>query len=100
MVLVFTLVVSIAVGVLFGLAPALQVSGINLMDELKAGGKMARTALLLRTFANLRAIDVGSQVEKVLTASVQLPVKKYRTPEQALGFCSPCQESGTTGPPS
>jgi putative ABC transport system permease protein len=125
MVLVFTIVVSIAVGILFGLAPALQVSGINLMDELKAGGKMARTAshrgrlvrnslvaaeialslallagaaLLLRTFANLRAVDVGAQVEKVLTASMQLPVKKYKTPEQVLAFCSPLVESLAAAP--
>jgi putative ABC transport system permease protein len=124
-VLAFTLAVSIAVGVLFGLAPALQISGINLMDELKTGGKMAHTAsnhgrlvrnslvaaeialslsllagaaLLLRTFANLRAVDVGARVEKVLTASVQLPAKKYQTVEQTLGFCSRLVESLAAAP--
>jgi predicted permease len=112
-VLAFTLGVSVLVGLLFGLAPALQTSHINLSDELKSGGKMAATAttrnrllrdvlmtgeiavslallasagLLLRTFANLREVNPGVRMAGVLTARVLLPSKKYATPEQQRLF--------------
>jgi predicted permease len=102
-VLAFTFLVSIAVGILFGLAPAIQVSRLKLIDELKSGGKSAHTAsirshflrnalvtseialslallagaaLLLRTFVNLRAVNVGVKAENALTAAIQLPEKK------------------------
>jgi putative ABC transport system permease protein len=124
-VLVFTVLVSIAVGILFGLAPAIQVSRLKLIDELKSGGKSAHTAsirshflrnalvaseialslalvagaaLLLRTFANLRAIDVGVKAENTLTAAIQLPAKKYPTPEEVRGFCARLVESLASAP--
>ncbi len=115
LVLAFTFLVSIAIGILFGLAPALQVSRIRLMDELKSGGKLANTAaarghflrnalvtveialslallagaaLLLRTFVNLRAVDIGVNADQALTAVIQLPEKKYPVPEKTWGFCT------------
>jgi len=42
--------------------------------------------LLLRTFANLRATEVGVRGEHVLTASVRLPENKYKTFEQGRAF--------------
>ncbi|MGA2261630.1 MAG: ABC transporter permease [Acidobacteriota bacterium] len=114
MVLAFTLVISIAIGILFGLAPAIETSQINLIDELKSGGKLAHTAsrrsrlvrnalvaaeialslallagaaILLRTFENLRAVNLGVNAEQVLTGALLLPAKEYPTPEKTRGFC-------------
>ncbi|HEV3220972.1 MAG TPA: ABC transporter permease [Candidatus Acidoferrales bacterium] len=103
-VLLFTLLVSVAIGVLFGMLPAVQTSQFKLSEDLKAGGKKAFTAsargrlvrdglvavevglslallagagLLLRTFADLRRVDIGVKTENVLTAAVQLPENRY-----------------------
>ncbi len=113
-VLAFTFLVSIAAGVLFGMAPAIQISRTSLIDELKSGGKwapasssrghmlrnvlvtseialslalLAAAALLLRTFANLRAVDLGVKAKTVLTAGIRLPEKQYATAEQTGVFC-------------
>jgi putative ABC transport system permease protein len=112
-VLLFTLGVSVVIGLLFGLAPAIQTSHINLSEELKSGGKMAATVttrsrvlrnalvvtevalslallasagLLLRTFSNLRDVKVGTNTERVLAASVLLPAKGYASPDQQRNF--------------
>lgn len=112
-VLGFTLVVSVLIGLLFGLAPAIQSAQINLVDDLKSSGRMASTvsrgtrvlrntlviteialslallagaALLLRTFANLRAVDLGVNTDKVLTASVLLPQAAYGSYDKQVAF--------------
>ncbi len=110
--LLFTLVVSVVVGALFGLAPALQSSAVQSGDALKSKGAinaMSRrgtwlrsalviseialslalligAGLLLRTFANLRATKVGVRPEGVLTASVRLPDKQYKGFEEGRVF--------------
>ena len=104
--LLFTFGVSMLVGILFGLMPAIQSSSVDTRDALKSKGTLAANTsrrgqwlrdafvvseialslalligagLLLRTFANLRATDVGVRAEKVLTASVLLPPNRYKT---------------------
>ena len=112
-VLLFTLGVSVIVGILFGLMPAIQTSQVKVYEELKSGGKMAFTAnkggriarntlvvveialaltlltgagLLIRTFSNLREVNIGVRGENVLTASVLLPANKYATADLQEGF--------------
>jgi predicted permease len=108
--LLFTFGVSLLVGILFGLVPAIQSSSVDSRDALKSKGTVAASTsrrgqwlrdafvaseialslalligagLLLRTFANLRATDVGVRPAKVLTASVLLPRNRYKTFDDA-----------------
>jgi putative ABC transport system permease protein len=105
-VLLFAAGISILVGILFGLAPALQASELSLNQELKAGAQAilsaARTrqilrdglviaeisvtvallvgaGLVLRSFAHLRSADIGVNPYNVLTISFNLPEAKYPT---------------------
>ena len=111
--LLFTFGTCLVVGVLFGLAPALQSLSVNSAEALRARGPESGAAggrghwlrsmlmaaeiglslalligagLLLKTFANLRATDVGVRGEHVLTSSVRLPGNKYQTFDQIRGF--------------
>jgi putative ABC transport system permease protein len=105
-VLAFALGVAILTGLLFGLAPAIHAGRQNLHEELKSGGKGAGmgaspnrwlrdalvvgevslslalligAGLLLRSFARLRAVNVGVRPENVLTAKISLPASQYKT---------------------
>jgi len=105
-VLGFTLLVSIASGVAFGLAPVWQAWRTELSEALKQGGPragcglgaerfrgtlvafemalalvlLAGAGLMLRSFARLVEVDPGFQAERVLT--VDLPLPGFRIPER------------------
>jgi predicted permease len=111
-VFLFTLVVSVATGVLFGLAPALQASRTDPREGLHKGGRAATggghqsrlrnalvisevglacvlligAGLMLRSLLNLMRLDPGFQTEHVLTAKLSLPHERYKTPESLLHF--------------
>jgi len=112
-VLLFTIGLSILVGVLFGLAPAFQTSALNLSEELKSSanavvsptsaGRFLRSALtvgeialslallvgaglLLRTFAEMRTAKIGAETDNILTMRLNLPEAKYKTAAQMIGF--------------
>jgi putative ABC transport system permease protein len=101
-VLAFTLCVSVAIGLLFGLLPALQATRPDLSATLKEGGRLSagrphertRRALLvsevalalvlligaglmLRTVGQLINVDPGFDVENLLTARFELPTTPY-----------------------
>src|SRR5262249_5427345 len=98
----FTLLVSVVTGVLFGLAPALQVSRPNLTDALKESGRttaglrrnrlrsalivsevalslvlLVGAGLMIRSFAKLNEVDPGFKPGQVLTLGVSLLRAKY-----------------------
>ena len=97
-VLLFALVVSVATGVFFGLAPAIESRFINLVDALKGGDRDGGTAgrhrvrrvlvtaevalavmlvigagLLVRTVENLTRVDAGFDRSRMVTFSLTLP---------------------------
>jgi putative ABC transport system permease protein len=95
--LAFTAAVSIAAAVLFGLAPALQLSRIvpiarstigrgnrrlaNLLvvAELAIALMLAvGAALLIETLIHLQAVDPGFSSRGILTANLSIPISKYQ----------------------
>jgi putative ABC transport system permease protein len=102
-VLLFTAVVAVGTGVLFGVAPALRAARTRLVASMQEGVRTAgpsrarrgftsalaaseialavvlvtAAALLLQSFWRLRAVDPGFAAERVLTVRVNLPVARY-----------------------
>ena len=111
-VLAFTLLISLATGLLFGLAPAIRTMKENLVDALKDGIRGGSEAtvknrtrsllvvfesaiavllligagLLIRSLVALQNVDPGFDPNNVLTLRVDLPRQKYNTPEKASNF--------------
>jgi putative ABC transport system permease protein len=112
-VLAFTVLVSMVVGVLFGLAPALQASNADLNEELKSSAQavvspmgwqrmlrdglviveiaaslalLTGAGLLLRSFSKMRSADTGIQPQNVMTMAIILPQQKYQTPASRREF--------------
>jgi putative ABC transport system permease protein len=110
-VLAFTLAASLITGILFGLAPAWQVSRRRSAAALKEGGRSSTTSggrwvrsgllvvevalsivllvgatLLLRSFARITSIDPGFDPQGVLAFQVQLPQTTYGGDPQRIAF--------------
>src|SRR3984885_3725337 len=112
-VLLFTLLISLVSGTLFGLAPALRISHIDLQSALKQGGRgdavagavwgrgkslrkslvvcelalsvllLIAATLLIRSLANLQSVSPGFNPKKVLTMELAMTGGRYRQ-EQAV----------------
>ena len=110
-ILAFSFALSLVTGLIFGLAPALQSSRLDLNDVLKEGGRHAsgtashrlRSALVVSEIAlavvllvgaglmmkslwRLLNTNVGFKTENVLTMTVVLPPAKYTDPNQQINF--------------
>jgi putative ABC transport system permease protein len=111
-VFLFTLAISILTGLLFGVAPALQASKMDLNEGLKESSRggtvsprrhrmrallvvsevalslvlLVGAGLMIRSFSRLLAVDPGFKADHVLTAFVSLPVSKYPRREAQTAF--------------
>jgi putative ABC transport system permease protein len=110
-VLSFTLLISLLTGVVFGLAPALQVSKPDLTDALKDSGKgsaglkrqrarkvlviaeialalvlLIGAGLLMKSFQQLQQVTLGFNPSQVFMANVSLGSAKYREEPQQINF--------------
>ena len=116
-VLLFTFLISLATGLLFGLAPAFRTLQVNLIDSLKEGVRGAgestlrnRTrsllvvfesaiavmlligaGLLVRSLIALQSVDPGFDANNVFTMRVALARNKYDTPEKTTNFFTELQ---------
>src|SRR6266540_525159 len=110
--LLFTLGVSLAAAILFGMAPAAQVSRLDLNRALREEGRglvvsagsariqralvvsevalavmlVIAAGLLLRSFDRLLRIDPGFNVKNLLTVNIDLPASRYRDNPRVIAF--------------
>src|SRR5215469_7559285 len=123
-VLLYSLTLSLATGLLFGLAPIFQAFSRSPSESLKQGGKTTASGdgglrlrslltvseialsmvlligagLLTRTFVGLLNIKPGFETENILTAKVTLPKYSYPDSRQQADFYTRLLEGITTLP--
>ena len=111
-VLLFNVVVSLSTGIVFGLIPAMRISGLNLVSSLKNGGGqsgvgsggqrvrdvlvvsevalaivlLAGAALMVRSFENLMHLDTGFRADHVLVLRTPVQMEKYDTQARRTAF--------------
>ena len=111
-VLVFTLGLSVLTGLIFGLAPALTATKLDLNVSLKDGARavsgsrrqhrlrgalivlevalalilLTGSGLLLKSFVNLRTVELGFNPDRLLTMTLRLPFNNYKEPAQRVSY--------------
>ncbi|MDQ3918701.1 MAG: ABC transporter permease [Acidobacteriota bacterium] len=111
-VLAVTTLTSLATGIFFGLAPALQLSRLDLNEVLKEGGRsmtegasrrrtrsllivsevalsvvlLVGAGLMIRSFLRLLDVRLGFDPDHTLTMQVSLPPSRYTEPRDVAGF--------------
>jgi predicted permease len=111
-ILIFTILASVATGILFGLAPAFGSMARNLNDALKEGARnssedrgnnrlrqllvvseislalvlLVGAGLLIRSYSRLQSVEQGFNPHNVLTAQIALPQAAYPDPAQRVAF--------------
>lgn len=111
MVLLYGFAATLLTGLLFGLAPAVRASRVDLIDSLKSAGKstggrsrhglrhvlvtaemalafvlVVGVALLGKSFVRLMHVDLGYDPHNVLTLSTYVYGQRYRAPEAELAY--------------
>ena len=110
-VLAFTIALSVATGLLFGLAPAFRLSRADVTAALKSAGPtqtvrsrffnllvvvevalafvlLAGAGLLVKSFVRLTSVDPGFKPDSILTVSVTLPEGTYTTSQEMRRFAT------------
>lgn len=110
-ILAFSFGLSVITGLIFGLAPALQSSRLDLIEALKEGGRqtaagashrlrsamvvteialavvlLVGAGLMMKSLLRLLQTNVGFETENLLTMTIVLPPSKYTEPGKRVGF--------------
>jgi putative ABC transport system permease protein len=110
-ILTFSVVLSLLTGLVFGLAPALQSSRLDLNEALKEGGRqtsagtghrlrsamvvteialavvlLVGAGLMMKSLLRLLQTNIGFKTENLLTMTVIVPPSKYTQPNQQISF--------------
>jgi predicted permease len=104
--------ISILTGILFGIAPALQISKSNVTENLKEGGRsgsggkragrmtdtllvgqigltivlLVGAGLMIRSFLITQRFDIGVDTTNLITVQITLPSARYPQPADRLAF--------------
>lgn len=123
-VVVFTLLLSVATGLVFGVVPALYASRANPQSVMRESGRtfagdrkgqlarralvvgevalaltlLAGAGLLVRSLRAIQEVDPGFRAENMLTFQVALPDAKYPESEQTTAFFSQLLEGVRAAP--
>lgn len=110
--LAYLAAISLGTGMLFGLAPALRLAGLNVNLSLREGGRgssgsrrgrhlsgalvvlemalamvlLTGAGLMIRTILNMRSVNPGVNVKNVLVMRLFLPDAKYPHPADQISF--------------
>jgi putative ABC transport system permease protein len=111
-VLGYLIAISIGTGLLFGLAPALRLSKLDVNANLKDGGRgatgggrgkhlssllvtgemalavvlLAGAGVMIRSFLKIHSADMGVNISNLLVGSVNLPAEKYVAADAMISF--------------
>ncbi len=111
-VLAYLIAISIGTGLLFGLAPALRLSKLDVNASLKDGGRgatgsghrkhlsaflvtgemalaivlLAGAGVMIRSYLKIHTADMGVNTANVLGGTLNLPSDKYPRPEDKISF--------------
>ncbi len=111
-VLWYLIAISAGTGVLFGLAPALRLSKLDINVQLKDGGRgatvgargkhlsavlvatemalavvlLAGAGVMIRSYLKIRSAEMGIDVTNLLGAAINLPAARYPRPEDRISF--------------
>ena len=120
----FFALVCLGTGIIFGLAPALHATKVDVNEILKEGGRsgtagvrarrwtgalmvtelvltvvlLAGAGFMMRNFVTMYRLDMGVDTSKLLTMSLALPDRKYPALEQRLAFYERLQERLKSNP--
>jgi len=109
-VLLFTLLISVFTGLVFGSFPAIKLVRTNINSELRDEGRgstsghqrmqaknllvifqiaicmllLIGASLMIRTFANLQHVDLGFDPANVLSMNISLPTERYSKSQQQI----------------
>jgi putative ABC transport system permease protein len=106
----FTVLIAVVTGVVFGLAPAIQISKPDLHDSLKEGGRgstggrhllrnalvvsevaialvlLVGAGLMIKSFQQLLKLNMGFRTDQTLTMRLTLPGTRYTDNTKVIGF--------------
>ncbi len=108
----YCILISVGTGLLFGLAPALRLSKLDVNAALKEGGRgssgaargkrlssllvvgemalavmlLAGAGVMIRSFLNIYNADLGVKTDDILTALLKLPADRYPQTDSRISF--------------